>query len=603
MKKWIRWKGLIGFAIVTMALALFFLLFIDSIIKSGIEYAGTGMVGARVELNKAEFRFSPLGMQLQRLQVTNPDEPMRNIVDIRTISFNLDGLNLLRRKVLINEMRVDGVRLNTRRGRSGAIKKPKPAPEKPAGEDRESGFKLPDIAIPDADKILAREEIKTVKQAGAFKTDVKTSREKWDTIRDNMPGEKRIDEYNARLDKIKKTKIKDAGQLAAAIKELKQLQKDIKADINYVDSSRKQISGDLSNLSRDLKALKNSPQEEYNRLTNKYSASAAGIGNISHLLFGGEARKYTAMAMEWYKKLAPWLAYVDFSGEKAPAVERHKGVDVRFREYNPKPEFLIKLARVSVRTEKGDFSGRIMDITTEQDITRKPTTLRFAGDKMRAIGSVLVTGVFNHVNPAKAKDQLNFSMTNYELNKYRLIDKEDMSIYLDKAKSNVTLAARRENGNIQADFRSHIHSIQYNNKASGNELAMMFLSSINETRDFNIYGKLRGTLDDYSTQVSSDLDNRLKANMNKHINRRLADFRRQLKDEIQRKTRQPIQEAEGRYKDLESGVKNDIAIRKAKLTRQYNAAVEELKQKERAQKDKLKNKADKKLKDLLNKYK
>lgn len=252
--------------------------------------------------------------------------------------------------------------------------------------------------------------------------------------------------------------------------------------------------------------------------------------------------------MGWYQKIEPWLAYVDLSGDDAPKVDRHKGANLRFKEHTPTPNFFIKLMHATIETEQGRFSGKILDITNEQDITRKPTTLRFTGANMQGIGSILATGTFNHINPSKTKDQLSFSMVNYELNQYRLINKDDMTIYLDKAKSDIKLVAHRENRDIKADFRSHIHSIKYNNQASGNELAMMFLSSINKTRDFNIYGKLRGTFDDYSTQVSSDLDNRLNANMKQHMNRRLAGFRKALKDKITLQTRQPIHEAEANSK-------------------------------------------------------
>lgn len=604
INKWLRWKGLFGFAIALVVLLLFFLLLVDNMIKSGIEYAGTRMVGAKVELDKAEFRFSPLGMALTRLRVTNPDAPLQNIVDIQTIRFNMDGLNLLRHKLLIHEMRIDGVRLNTPRRHSGAIKKaPAPAKTKQAREEKkDSGFKVPDVVIPDTDKILAREEIKTLKQAEDFKSQVKTSQQNWETIRDRLPGEKRVEKYSASLERVKKTDTKDIKQLAEAIETLKRLKKDIKSDVATVDSSYHQVSGDLAKLQQDMQALKQSPTEEYKRLLNKYAITPAGIGNISHLLFGSEAKKYTGMAMYWYKKLQPYLVYVDFGvdKEKQPPVDRHKGLDIRFKEYHPTADFFIKLAQVSVETQKGSFSGRINDITNEQNISRRPTTLQFSGKKMPGIGSIEINGRFNHINPAKAADQLDFSMRNYELKQYRLIDKPDISIYLDKAKSDITLRARRQNDRVQADFKSHIHSIQYNNKASGNELAMMFLSSINKTRDFNIYGKLHGTLSKYSTEVSSDLDNRLKANIQRHMHRRLADFRSKLRSEIDLKTRQPIHEAEGKLKDLNSMVKNDIAIRKAKLTRQYNQAKDELDRKERQQKDRLKSKVDTKLKGLMN---
>lgn len=604
MKKWIRWKGLIGFVIAVLVLVLFFVVFIDLIIKSGIEAAGTRVVGAKVELDNAEFRFSPLGLRLDRLQVTNPVEPMQNILDIKQIRFNMDGLNLLRRKVLINEMQVDGVRLNTARSTSGAVKRrSKPKPKQDAAADKDNGFKLPDIAIPDVDKILAREELKTPEQASQLKSDVKTSQQNWDKIKDKLPGEKQADAYKERIERLKQTDTRDIGQITEAIKELKTVKEDISADLNYIDTSRKQISDDLSRLDGELKALKKSPQEEYERLSRKYTASADNIGNISRLLFGDEAKKYTDLAMYWYKQIEPWLAYVDFSGDETPPVARHEGLDIRFKEDHPQPDFLIKLVRASVVTDKGRFDGQIKDITNEQDITRKPTSLRFAGDRMQGIGSILVTGTFNRIQPANARDELNFNMRDYQLHKYRLIDKQDMTVSLDKAKSDVKLTAQRKNNTIGADFTAHIHSIQYNNQASGNELAMLFLSSIKQTRDFNLYGKLRGTFNDYSVRLSSDLDERLKANMRRHMDRRLAGFKKELRDEINAKTRAPIQEAESKVKDYQSGIKNDLAMREARLTQQLNTIKAEINQKEQQIKQQGKDKLEEKLKGLLNKYK
>ncbi len=608
MKKWVRWKGLIGFAVTVVLLMLFFILFIDSIIKSSIEYTGTRMAGAKVELDNAEFHFSPLGMQINRLQITNPDLPMQNIIDIKNIHFNLDGLNLLRRKVLINEMQVDGIRLNTARKISGAIKQENKsrAPAKITKSDEGKDFKLPNINIPNADQILAREEIKTAKLATLYKSNIKASQDNWNKIKQDIPGEKKINDYQQRIDKIKQADTKDIQQLSATIKELKSIKKEIKADIIFVETSKNKINGDINKLDRDLKVLKNSPQEEFSRLSDKYSANTSNIGNVSHLLFGHEAKKYTELAMGWYKKIEPWLAYVDFSGSNTPTVDRRKGIDVKFREDKPTPDFFIKLIRATVEIEQGNFSGEIKNITNEQNITHKPITLHFTGAKMQGLDSILLTGTFNHINPGKAIDQLNYSMINYELNKYRLINNDDMTIYLDKAKSDITLVAQRKNNKIHADFKSHIHSIKYNNQASGNELSMMFLSSLNKTRNFNIYGDLRGTFDHYTTKVSSDLDNRLKDNMKHHMNQKMVAFRKTLKDKISLQARQPIQDAEGKFNNLNSGIKNDIAIRKARFNQQLNTTQADIEQKEQqikaksdVKKQQLKNKAKDKLKNLF----
>ena len=124
--RWIRWPGVIAFAVITALLAAVWWLLVDGLIECAIERAGTQAVGAKVELAAADLTLFPLGLTLNGLEVTDPDAPMTNAVEVQRISFLMDGLNLLRRKVLVNEMTVDGVRFGTPRKTSGAIGKQEP---------------------------------------------------------------------------------------------------------------------------------------------------------------------------------------------------------------------------------------------------------------------------------------------------------------------------------------------------------------------------------------------------------------------------------------------------------------------------------------------
>ena len=76
------------------------------------------IVGAEVDV-KADVKLFPLGITLKELQVTNPDVPETNSFECRHIAFNVDSLNLLRRKVIINEMAVEGMRFDTKRTAAG----------------------------------------------------------------------------------------------------------------------------------------------------------------------------------------------------------------------------------------------------------------------------------------------------------------------------------------------------------------------------------------------------------------------------------------------------------------------------------------------------
>lgn len=91
MKKWIRWKGIGAFLIVIIIFAGLWLLLIDGIVKRTIEKMGTTAVGARVELAGADVSLFPPGLELIRLQITNPDQSMKNAIEVARINLFFDG--------------------------------------------------------------------------------------------------------------------------------------------------------------------------------------------------------------------------------------------------------------------------------------------------------------------------------------------------------------------------------------------------------------------------------------------------------------------------------------------------------------------------------
>ncbi|MDH5179507.1 MAG: TIGR03545 family protein [Gammaproteobacteria bacterium] len=606
MTKWIRWKGLIAFVLIVGLSAVFFIFYIDSLIKWSIEASGTRIVGAKVELGSAKFSFSPLGVQLRSLQVTNPDKPMENIVEISKIAFNMDSGNLLLRKVIIEEMTVDNVQLNTPRKKSGALKKkaePAPAkkPDATAGGKKDEGFSLPGVELPNIDDIMAREKLKTPELAEQFKADTRKTKQEWDGISKQLPTQERMDSHKRRYDALRKVNTKDVKQVLAALEEAKSLKNDVNADIKAVKDAKNKVSEDVKRLKGQLKELKSSPKEEYNRLLNKYNLSEGGMGNISQLLFGDQAKQYTAIGLQWYKKLSPYLEKL--TEEKEPEVVRQKGLDIRFPEKNPQPSFLIKTIHAGVTIPAGKFKGQILNISTEQDITRKPTTMKFSGDNMQHGMSLLLTGRFDHIKPSNPVDSLVFTMKNYKLDDHKLINSNDMRVTLKDARSDMEITAGRSKDQINANGKIHIHSIQYNNTAGGNTTAKLVLGAINQTRDFNIYGKLDGTLDNYSTKITSDLDERIKGNFKKQVNAEKEKYKQELKKRVDLAVKGSVDKAEKEFEDAKKSVEQDIDARKAKLEEQLASVQQRAQdyqnQSKAATQNKLKDKAKDSLKKLF----
>ena len=92
MNKWIRWGGLIPFVAIVALVAIVWNFFIDGIVERTIEKVGSSVVGAKVELDAADVSLFPLGVELTRLQVTNPRDYMENAIEVRRIAFDMEPL-------------------------------------------------------------------------------------------------------------------------------------------------------------------------------------------------------------------------------------------------------------------------------------------------------------------------------------------------------------------------------------------------------------------------------------------------------------------------------------------------------------------------------
>ncbi len=198
--RWIRWPGVIAFAVVTALLAAAWWLLVDGMVERAIERAGTQAVGARVELAAAHLTLVPLGLTLSGLEVTDPETPMTNAVEVKRISFLMDGLNLLRRKVIVNEMTVDGVRFGTPRKTFGAIGRQEPGIIQKVAKTK---FVLPSAQIPDVKEILAKEELQSMKLAETLRADIQAEQDRWKQQMAGLPSKAKFDEYKQRLDKVK----------------------------------------------------------------------------------------------------------------------------------------------------------------------------------------------------------------------------------------------------------------------------------------------------------------------------------------------------------------------------------------------------------------
>jgi len=565
--KWIRWPGLIAFVVVVaIGLAIWWLV-IDRLVEHGIETVGSKLVGAKVELGAADVSFFPLGIELKRLEVTNPDEPMRNAVEAARIAFGMEALQLLRRKVIIDEMTVDGVRFNTERKTSGAIVKQ--ADQKKEPETAASSFSFPALDLPSARDILAKEDLESLKAITAVRADIDTAREQWKQRVAELPDKAKLDEYKRRFETIKSSRKGGVEGLLSGAGEAVELQKAVQQDLDRVKSARENLARDVAALKHRVEEAAAAPQADVKRLKEKYTLSPAGLGNVAGSLFGGEIGRWTAMAATWYERLKPTLAGLGKTGKGPVEVKplRGKGIDVRFPERHPLPDFLIRTARVSVNIPAGIIAGQVHNITPDQDVLGLPLVFEFTGDKLQQLRSVALHGEISRVNPTKPRDIITLNVDGYRIEHATLSDNPQWPVTLDGAQASVDVKAVIAGDALDATVNSHLSGVHLSTgdqKTSG-RMASALASALADVKALNLEATIEGTTQNPDVKVTSDLDRVFKDAVGKLVAEQAARFEADLKAAIAERVNGPLEDLKKQLAGL-GGLGEELASRSDALS-------------------------------------
>ncbi|NVM23148.1 MAG: TIGR03545 family protein [Desulfobacterales bacterium] len=552
--KWVRWKGLIAFVAVLIIVTGVWFFVVDSAIEAVIEKTGTSMVGAKVELGGVDLSISPLGLSLTGLQVTNPDEPMTNAVQVDRIALSLEGARLLLRKVIVKEMTLEGVRLNTPRNKSGAIRRPSAATPAPQKKTADKKFALPSLEAPDAKEILKKEKLQSLDQITALQADLKTEKDQWRKRLADLPDKDKLAAYNKRIKKLKSAKKGGLKGILSGAKEISAIRKELRKDLDRIETARKELKKDLSSFRRRIDEVTKVPQSDIQRLKEKYALSPQGLTNVSRLVLGEKISTWADTALGWYERLRPVLERAK-EQEKAHEVVkpvRGNGVNVRFKEHEPLPDFLIRITRVSMEMPAGSMKGRITNITPDQDILGVPLAYDFSGKNLKRLRSVKLDGVLDHVDQSGPKDTAHFEVKGYQIADFNMCDSPELPMVLKKAtadfKADAALAGEALKANLWAGLRSV--KISTGIKKDAGPLAKAMASSISDMNALNIKAAISGTLADYDIDLSSDLDRVLKDAVGKQAKAQAARFEKELKAAISEKVSGPLAELKASHGGL-----------------------------------------------------
>ncbi|MFI5279335.1 MAG: TIGR03545 family protein [Gemmatimonadales bacterium] len=386
--KLFRWRAIVPMVLFAGVVVLLWVLFVDHVIRRSIEWVGTELVGAKVELASARLRLAHADIVLKGLQVTDPQQPMRNLVEAPEIIADLDGRALLQAKVVVETLAVRGVKFGTARTVSGAIAKPSPSTG--LVTTRVLGWARA-IPIPTLDltgmagmvvhvNAISADSLKTTKEARASQALADSiGRVLGQTLRGLDP-QPMIDSAQAlatrlgQSDPRRQNPIQTAAQVAqvrAMIGRITDMKTRLAAVKPGADSA-------AARLRVQAAALEDARQADYRYARSLANIPALGGPDISMALFGRMVTDRLQPVLYWMNLADQYVPPgLDPRRSSGPKRARMAGTTFAFPRREAYPTFLLKHADADLTiggqtVAAGSYRGLVTGATTEPAIYGRP---------------------------------------------------------------------------------------------------------------------------------------------------------------------------------------------------------------------------------------
>ena len=340
--------------------------------------AGQAATTARVEIDRAETSLLGASVRLTDVRVANPQEPMKNLFEADRITLALDSDALLRRKVIVREGRVSGLRLGTDRDASGELDWSIDWDVEIPAADLDALGELGRKRLDHLADVLQQE---VVEQAETLES-VRLARElyeRWPVEYERL--EARADSLRGRVERIKalSDSVRDnpfannplrtigaCREAALELQEIRQAIVDLRSEIERI---RRQALND-----KDAVLL--AKDRDLERIKETFQAERLDAETLSDYLLGEELSgtvRHLAAWVRWGRKCLP-------TDVDQPEPVRRRGVDVLFRGTRRRPDFLIESLVIDGRIPLGgrpvDFLATAAGITTQPEIYGRPVVVK-----------------------------------------------------------------------------------------------------------------------------------------------------------------------------------------------------------------------------------
>ena len=364
----IRWKYAVPRLLLALALLLLIFLGTDPLLRWGIETFGEQALSMRVNVGHLDSSFTHAEIQIRDFAVANPKIPNTNLFDADKITLSLDRQALLRRKIVVKEGHVQGLRLN---GNRDDIASPVDHWQWNADGDRlkhEADRWLETLSTTLGDQLEAEiAELQSVQLA-------KVLLESWPEEYDQL--EERVRAVKARIENLRTLFHTRPENLANGLKQYQETLAELQQLEQEMGVLAEQIDALPNRVDSEREALLAATQNDVRTIEERFESIRLDKETITAYFLGPEMGRRVVAITEWVQ----WVRSHLPDEELNSAGQRLQGITVLFDNQQRRPDFLIESLRLDGETNIGgktySFAAAASGLTTQPQLYGLPAEFR-----------------------------------------------------------------------------------------------------------------------------------------------------------------------------------------------------------------------------------
>lgn len=547
-----RKKALLILIVFLVIIGLTCFLWGNSIITWAIENTLQTITGTKAEIEG--FRLNPfaLSVQIKSVQITNPADTWKNIIDTKKISFKLAPGPLFEGKTVIDEIILEELTFNTKRRTDGKLPK-KASSTKEAKEPSKLQKTIATMPILKPETIAANLDLEKITASYEFKTDLSTDRikseltsyqKKWDANLNELSLAKaELKKLDTKLTQLKNTKPNNLLELKGQLDTINEIRDSARKIRTTVKAADEQFKQDNQELEAAIKSLKNEAKADYQALLALAKLPDFGSLNYAEALLGKTILNYSTTIINIIKELQKHLPVKVESPPKAKPTR--DGQNIVFPGRKTYPRFLIKNLAVSGKgtpdsSMDGFYAGgTVTAITSEPSIYGLPITAELFA-KASNQTSLRLDGKLDHTTPA-FNDRINLKLTNLHLPQIDLGDSDHLPSKLLNGSAQINAVAQMAPDLIKLEvlFTADQIKMDFRDQKEPDDLiAEIVRSSLANLDQVTVNYQLEQIKDQLDMKISSNLNQLISSRVKAAVGEKVTGFTRELKAKVDAKLRE-----------------------------------------------------------------